>query len=165
MKIVPLSEEYLDEAIALCNKIFPEDIKTENPPELGFKESLFKEEYKWAWDKYYIARVEYYLLISEAGKVVGTTGVYQNTIEPDNAWVGWFCVEPDERGKGYGSQLLDYTVEKAKEYKYLYLKLYTDPEESPEAQQLYKKFDFLFKKTDVDSATGKNVTILEKKLM
>ena len=164
MKIIPLSKEYLDEAIALCNKVFPDDIKTENPPELGFKESLFKEEYKWAWDKYYIARVEYYLLISEAGEVVGTTGVYQNTIEPESAWVGWFCIDPKERGRGHGSDLLSFTVKKAQEYNYQYLKLYTDPEESPEAQNLYKKFEFLFEKTDLDPSTGKEVTILKKTL-
>lgn len=164
MKIIPLSKEYLDEAITLCNKVFPDDIKTENPPELGFKESLFKEEYKWAWDKYYIARVEYYLLISEAGEVVGTTGVYQNTIEPESAWVGWFCIDPKERGRGHGSDLLSFTVKKAQEYNYQYLKLYTDPEESPEAQNLYKKFEFLFEKTDLDPSTGKEVTILKKTL-
>lgn len=164
MKIIPLSEEYLDQAIALCNKVFPEDVLSENPPELGLKESLYKDEYRYAWDKYKIARVEYYLLISDEGKVVGTTGVYQNTIEPQTAWVGRFCIDPDERGKGYGTELLSYSVKKSKEYKYPYLKLYTDPEESPEAQQLYKKFDFLFEKTDIDTSTGKEVTILKKKL-
>ncbi len=164
MKIVPLSEKYLDQAIDLCSQVFPEDVKTENPPELGFRESIFKEEYKWAWDKYHIARVEYYLLLSESGKVIGTTGVYQNTIEPEVVWVGWFCVDPIERGKGYGAELLSFTVQKAKEYKYPYLKLYTDLEESPEAQQLYKKFDFLFEKTNIDPSTGKEVTILRKYL-
>ncbi|HRH24794.1 MAG TPA: GNAT family N-acetyltransferase [Candidatus Paceibacterota bacterium] len=164
MKIIPLSEEYLDEAIALCNKVFPDDIKTENPPELGFKESLFKEEYNWAWDKYYIARVEYYLLISEIGKVIGTTGVYQNTIEPESAWVGWFCVDPKERRKGYGEMLLNFTIQKAKGYNYRFLKLYTDPEESPEAKNLYKKLGFLLEKTDLDPSTGKEVTILKKTL-
>jgi ribosomal protein S18 acetylase RimI-like enzyme len=60
--------------------------------------------------------------------------------------------------------LLDYTIEKAKEYHYPYLKLCTDPEEAPEAQQLYKKFGFLFDKVDIDSDSGEEVTILKKNL-
>ncbi|MCC7436492.1 GNAT family N-acetyltransferase [Candidatus Nomurabacteria bacterium] len=163
MKIVPLSEKYLDQAISLCRQIFPEDSKTENPPELGFKESLFKEEYLWAWEKYYIDRVEYYLLVSELENVIGTTGIYQNTIETEVAWVGWFCVDPQERGKGYGSKLLSFTIEKAKEYGYKYLKLYTDPDESPEAKELYKKFGFEFEKiADNPGDQFKNVTFLKK---
>lgn len=165
MEIFPLSVQYLDQAIELCNKVFPQDAAGDNPPELGFRESLFKEEYRWAWEKYCIARVEYYILLSELGNVIGTTGIYQNTIEPESAWVGWFCIDPQKRGKGYGQKLLTYTIEKAKEHRYKYLKLYTDVNESPEAQQLYKKFGFEFEKTSDDHTDASTQIIFLKKVL
>ncbi len=162
MKIVPLSEKYLDQAIALCNENFPGDVLGENPPELGFRESLFKEDYKWAWEKYRIVRVEYYVLISEEDIVIGVTGIYENTSDPRVSWLGWFCVEKQQREKGFGKSLLEFTIEKAREYKYKELRLYTDPDESPEALSLYKKYDFVFLKKDIDAGTKQEIIVLSK---
>lgn len=164
MKIIPLSEKYLDDAILLCNKVFPDDKETENPPELGFRASLHREQYKEYWEKYGCTRIEYFLLLNENDDVVGTTGLYEKA-DPTTAWLGWFCVDPNQRGKGAGSELLEYSIERARMFGYKYLVLYTNPEESQEAQRLYNKFGFLFEKTGANPGNkDEQVIYLKKKL-
>lgn len=164
MKIVPLREKYLEQAIALCNKVFPGDVDSNNTPELGFKASLDKEKYNNFWNKYQCTRIEYFLLVTDEEKVVGTTGLYEKT-DPSTARLGWFCIDPEERGKGYGEKLLKYSIDKAKEYGYSYLELYTDPNELPEAQRLYKKVGFEFDRIGMDPADNNiKVTYLKKTL-
>lgn len=165
MEIIPLSEKYLDQAIELCNRVFPDDINSKNPPELGFKASLNKEEYKWYWEKHNCIRIEYFLLISDKEKILGTTGVYAKSDNPNIAWLGWFCVDPDERGNGYGEKLLNFSIEKASKYGYNYLKVYTNPDESPSALKLYEKVGFKTGELGYDPADkSRTVLFLEKKL-
>lgn len=161
---MPLTEKYLDQAIALCNKVFPYDRESKNPPELGFRASLDKETYDFFWKQHECTRIEYFLLLNENEKILGTTGIYEKT-DPSTARLGWFCIDPAERGKGYGQILLHYSIDKAREYGYSYLELYTDTDESVEAQKLYKKFGFEFEKEDTDPAdANRRVTYLKKKL-
>ena len=142
MNILPLSENNIEEAIQLLNAVFPNDIKSNNPPELGLRASLNKEIYKTYWEQYQNVRIEYFVLVNEGGKIIGVTGLFNRSVEPETAWLAWFCIDPKERGMGYGKQLLNFTVDRAQMYGYEYLKIYTDQAESPEAQSLYKKVGF-----------------------
>lgn len=164
MQILPLSEIYREQAIALCNKVFPDDVASENPPELGFRASLDMPSYKDFLEKYQCTKIQYYVLLHEE-QVIGTSGIYQKEDDPSVAWLGWFCIDPNARGKGYGEKLLEYTLEQARQQDFSSLALYTDPEESQEASRLYHKFGFSVDKMDRNPGNQKEqVAFLSKKL-
>lgn len=82
--------------------------------------------------------------VDDAGRVLGTTGLYRYSRDSDQAlWVSWFCVDPEARGSGVGQALLHHTVERARTAGFRRLRLYTstDPNEAA-AQRLYEKNGF-----------------------
>lgn len=76
----------------------------------------------------------------QTGKLLGTTGLYQYTRDAAEAvWLAWFCVAPEERRRGIGSRLLDFSIEQAKLTGLPYLRLYTsDMPNEAAAQILYE---------------------------
>lgn len=78
------------------------------------------------------------------GRLLGTTGLYQCACDADEAvWLAWFCVAPEVRRKGIGSQLLDFSIEAARRTERQYLRLYTsDMSNEAAAQILYENRDF-----------------------
>jgi GNAT superfamily N-acetyltransferase len=69
--------------------------------------------------------LDYYAAIEKSGgKIVGITGLYAIKGKQE-AWVGWFGIDPDVRGQGYGSALLDWTIETAKDEGFDTLRLWT----------------------------------------
>ncbi len=75
----------------------------------------------------------------QTGRLLGITGLYQCTCDAEEAvWLAWFCVAPEVRRKGIGSQLLDFSIEQAKRTGKQYLRLYTsDMSNEAAAQILY----------------------------
>ncbi|MBP1912654.1 GNAT family N-acetyltransferase [Thermococcus stetteri] len=69
---------------------------------------------------------ELYVLRDEGGKIAGTVALVYNLKEKDAWWVPeeikeektglieFFMVHPDYRGRGYGSKLLDFAIERLK---------------------------------------------------
>ena len=77
---------------------------------------------------------------SQTKALLGTTGLYlYNRDTSEAVWLAWFCVAPEARGKGIGSRLLDFSIDKAQNSGREYLRLYTsdDPREAA-AQRLYE---------------------------
>lgn len=77
---------------------------------------------------------------NQTGKVVGTTGLYSYINDAAEAvWLAWFCVAPEVRKRGIGSQLLDFSIAEARKTGRRYLRLYTSDDliESA-AQRLYE---------------------------
>lgn len=145
MNIIPLSKKYLEETIKMVNSVFPDDVKEEWSPDRSFRLGMrFSEDLetgKADWFK----KLGYWIVLDDVtGEVVGSTGLYQPGDEVDDdmdaVWVGWYCVRGDQRGKGLGRELLEWTIQKAKNEGYKKLKLYTstDPNEA-RAQELYEK--------------------------
>lgn len=140
MRIIPLSKDNLEETIRLAHKVFPLDAVGENPPEKGFRKSLLPEEDWGYWKENKLARLNYWVLLDDSSdKIIGVTGLYAFSDPKNEAWLAWFCLDSDARGRGLGRQLLEWTMTKAKEEGYSVFRLYTstDPNEAA-AQKLYK---------------------------
>jgi len=156
MNIIPLREQYLDETIQMTNAIFPEDVDAEWNPEKSFKISLQRND---------LATLGYWILLNEGGEVIGVTGLYQrgNEDPKDLVWLGWYGVCADERGKGLGKELLEWTIEKARSEGYKRLRLYTstDPNEA-RAQELYEKVGL--KVVEEEKTDGDKILYREMKL-
>ena len=87
--------------------------------------------------------------INSDGEVCGTTGLYVNKKDEHEAvWLSWFCVDPEQRGYGIGKKLIEFSIEKAKEFDKDFLRLYTSNHSSEAAAQgLYEKYGLaVFKK-------------------
>jgi GNAT superfamily N-acetyltransferase len=145
MKIEPLSESNIDEAINVANKIFPDAANDDkNSPKLGYGASLNPEKYKDFWKRFNLAYLEYFVAMDEkTEKIIGITGLYNRYIDSENVWIGWFGVRSDYRRLGLGKDLLQWTIDKALEKNFSAIRLYTstNPKESV-AQKLYDKFGF-----------------------
>lgn len=70
---------------------------------------------------------------------VGVTGIYEIPEYSDTVWLSWFGIKKKYRKLGYGKQILDYTIERAKELNKKYLRLYTFEIWNNEAQEFYKR--------------------------
>ena len=93
---------------------------------------------------------------TNGGEVCGTTGLYVNKKDEHEAvWLSWFCVDPIQRGQGFGKTLIEFSLEKAKECGKDYLRLYTSDHPSEAAAQgLYEKYGLVvFKKEKYGSDT------------
>lgn len=130
MGIKPLSHETLEQAISLVDHIFPyqKDVMYENA-KIVFSASLEKNNpsYKSLLEQMQITEANYWVAIDESsGKVVGTTGLYSYTDDEAEAyWLGYTCVDPDFRGQGIGSKLVNFAIEKARSAGKKFLRLYT----------------------------------------
>ena len=157
MKIISLSKNNLNDAINLVVRLFdskPSDFDypgkwmnaSLNPKSKKSMEAYNKEilpKVKCTYVKYWVG------IDKKTKKVIGTTGIYtQSDDEKDSVWVAWFCVDPIYRGRGYGSQLLDFAINKAKKMNKKFLKLYTSYNtDIKNAMLLYEKRGFqIFKK-------------------
>lgn len=79
-----------------------------------------------------------YYIVKENNEVIGISGIYVEPFEPDTAWLGWFGVKSNFRNKGYGTKILNKTIEIARENGYKNFRLYTDVV-NPNAHRLYDK--------------------------
>lgn len=70
---------------------------------------------------------------------VGVTGIYEIPEYPDTVWLSWFGIKKEYRKLGYGKQIFDYTIEKAKNLNRKYLRLYSFEIWNNEAQEFYKR--------------------------
>lgn len=145
MKIVPLTEERLKEAIGLANKVFPPE-KEEEPAKEELTASLFPGELQNFFSRTKIQPgLKYWVAVNSKGKVAGVVGLYNYESDAeDTIWLGWFFVAPRTRRKGIGTELLNFAISEAQKRGKKVLKLYstTDPEEFC-AHRLYGKNGFL----------------------
>ena len=62
----------------------------------------------------------------------------ENINNDDSVWLGWYGILPEFRSKGIGRQTLLDTIEKSKEYKRKYFRIYNDNTENAPARPLYQ---------------------------
>ena len=132
VKIIPLTQEQLTNAISLLEKIF-----SYKPDQKLFKYSLTDSLKKKAYGQIY------WIAAEETNSVIGITGLYDDATDKKASWLGWFGVHSDYRQCGICSILLQFAIDKAKQKGSAKLKLYTssDPNERA-AHNLYRKFGF-----------------------
>lgn len=130
----PLTKVDLEEALLVARRCFPNH---ENDIRAAYERSLDPEK-KYLEERRFL---QYYIVKdSEAKKIVAVSGLYNRKEYPEyEAWLGWFCTDPNFRGKGIGRKTLEWTINKARELGYKKFKLYTstDPNEAI-AQNLYE---------------------------
>jgi GNAT superfamily N-acetyltransferase len=167
MNIIPLSKEYLEETIRIVNEIFPYDINAEWNPARSFNSYIELKGNQKPLKEGWLRKLDYWIVLApETNEVIGVTGLYHLEDDPDDlAWLGWYCVREDHRGKGLGRELLEWTIERAKAEGYKRFKLYTsnNPNEA-RAQALYEKFGFKIVGEEVNEA-GYQTIYREKTLI
>ena len=118
-----ITKDNLEIACRVQNEIFPEEDGRQNFIDMVEGNPFRKE-------------LDYY--IAYLGETpIGVTGIYSYLEYPDDAWMGWFGVLKEYRGKGYGSEILDRTIKMAKDKGYKNFRLYTD-EFAKDAHRLYE---------------------------
>jgi len=120
-----VTDNNLQKAIEIQNSIFPHENGKQN-----FIDSIKgvdnREELK-------------YWLVYFGEILVGVVGLYSYIQYPDDAWMGWYGLLPQYRGKGYGSEIFDFFEETAKTKGHKNIRLYTDSIDNLEATKLYYK--------------------------
>ena len=124
MKIVEVNRENVNLAIQLQEEIFPNDksarqvvqgIKTNNP--LNY-------------------------ICYKNDRPIGIFGFYYDEKMPEHILLNWFGVLKQERGKGYGKEIILTAIEQAKLSGRKYLTFWTEKEACKAAICLYKKVNF-----------------------
>jgi N-acetylglutamate synthase-like GNAT family acetyltransferase len=160
MKPIPLSEKYLEATIKMVNAVFPEDSEAIWNPEKSLPLSL-RPQSELKEDVF----VDYWVVLNKNDDVIAVTGIYKLKEDSnDVVWLGWYCVRNDQRGKGFGKELLEWTIKKAKERGFKKMRLYTstDPNEAV-AQILYEKMGFNI--TSEDEGDGIHKTLYREKIL
>lgn len=144
--IKPLDLLTLNQATALRDQIFLQLTKLEQATLASSLESKQTDVHK----EMGIDTLDYWVAVKEE-RVVGLIGLYtEHKDHEDTVWLGWYCVDPSERGMGLGEVLLDYAIAESKKRNYKWLKLYTTTSELyASARRLYVKKGFF----DVTSST------------
>lgn len=124
------------EAIELQRKIFPEDGLLNILASLD--RTLFEKESGLTYPD---DHVKYYLAYL-SGVPIGITGLYYQSGDIEEMWVAWFGVLKEYRNKGYGTDILNWTMEEVLRQGRKTLRLYTDMIECGDAITLYEKLGF-----------------------
>lgn len=161
--IAPVSTKTIDNALALLQRIFKTFDEIEDPY-FWFKISLAPEKNAQIIHERGCRDVRYFVVLNSNDKVIGTTGLYHLNRDPEKTvWLGFYCLEPEYRGKGIGKQVLSWTIEKAQTEGNTIMKLYTSPNEDlTTAQEIYDKFGFIT--TETEEKNGETVIYKELNL-
>lgn len=145
--IEPLSAETVDDACKLATSLFEDEVQS---PEIEIRRSLDEKSYVDTFTGHTVSNIDYWVVVHKIDGVIGFVGLYENDTDANEAaWIGWFGVHPDFRGKGIGTQLLDYVIAKAKEKNKKCLRVYTSTYFAEEkALRMYKNQGFQIKKIE-----------------
>lgn len=144
--IVPLSQANLKETQAVLQAVFPTEPDAQHYFELSLRPKRKGASY-----------FEYFVLVVD-GKVIGTTGLYRERSTPKDLWLGWYGVLPEYRGQGWGSVLLDFSVQKSKEMGAENLRLWTtDEPDMAKAALVYAKKGFTLDSKEWDDESKYNI--------
>lgn len=140
--IKPLEKKYLADAIKLGQQVFCND----DPARIAFRieESLNPD--KEAALKNLGATYIQFWIAQDNHRVIGGVGYYVQLEDIDEAaWVGWFFVDPEYRGKKVGLQLLETVIDAVKKTEKRYLRVYSSSHDPLEKRthQLYERRGFV----------------------
>lgn len=148
--IIPLTVKHLNQGITLVKSTFKDEGKSlKRELEASVDEKKFAK-YVKKYDRN-TKSLEYFIAIDkgcENQKVLGIIGLYSiNDDFKDTYWLGWYCVDISERGRGIGKALLNYAIALARKRGKKYLCLYTSTDENEaKAQKIYEEYDFFITK-------------------
>ncbi len=77
-------------------------------------------------------------LVSYSEKPIGVVGFYSYLEYPQTAWLSWFGVLPEERGKRYGSIMFNFWIDYAKRNGYTEARLYTSKNSNQDVIDFYE---------------------------
>jgi GNAT superfamily N-acetyltransferase len=157
--IEPLSPMTLKAAKNLRDKVFKDDI--EEIEKNLLLASLDPIKYKKVYEENEVLSLSYWVAKDNISKqVIGLTGIYTEKND-DNCWLGWFCIEEDYRKKGFGKQLLEFSIQQAQKMEKKYLCVYTyNIKKYKKALSLYEKYEF----KRYNNKGNVNTIILKKQL-
>ena len=144
IQIVKLEDPLIKKTDKLVSKVFPFRSLSERLTFWAFKNQNIRLVKKLIKFFGVSSLSNFWVAIDENNNVVGTTGIYTYVKDENEAiWLAWFCVAPEQRGKGIGKQLMEHSINMAKGFNKKYFRLYTssDPNEAA-AQNLYEKYGF-----------------------
>jgi len=128
IEIKPLSEQTLAEASKLTLDVFHLHEDDEDYPPKSLKASLYPKENKDYYEDLDVTNLKYWVAVDSNNHVLGIIGYYTLKYDEKEAyWVGWYCVNPESRGKGVGRLLLNLIINKTKDDGKKWLRLYTSP--------------------------------------
>ncbi len=171
---VALSSKNLKSAVEAAEEVFPSPPYNHNDadaPKRLFPASLHPSDhdYRGLLEQLEIDSLRYWVDIHE-DVVQAFTGLYTRTkpAEKGEWWLGWFGVVPGMRNLGIATELLQWTIDKAKRRGAIVLKLYTsDTPHEAVAQKLYDKFGFTTYNTELvvnPVDPSKNYSLIYKRL-
>ena len=108
MQIKSLNEEYIEDAEALRDRVFPflEPLEEET-----LRASLNPQKYIAWYEQSKIKNLKYWF-IQDHNDVIGIVGLYtENGDKKYKVWLGWFCVDQNYRGNKIGSKLLNFAIQ------------------------------------------------------
>ena len=122
--IEELSSQTIDAALTLVEHVF-KNIKDEE--KMTLVASLQPQKYKHIFEENEVKSMQYWVAKDKTSqKVIGLTGLYTEIEDsPNDCWLGWLCVDPKHRKKGYGKKLLEFSEMMAMASKKKNLLIYT----------------------------------------
>ena len=118
-----IDNDNLELAVKVQNAIFPLEDAREN-----YIDQINKNPYR--------KEIDYYIIFLD-DIPIGVTGIYSYNEYPTDAWLGWFGILEEYRNHGYGSKVLDMTIDMAVNKGYKNFRVYTD-EYATIAHKLYE---------------------------
>jgi len=155
IKIEPLTEKKLEEAINLVVRVFPYEVGGKESPSCDLSSSLCPEQYKDYLARIQVVDARYWLAIDEQRRIVGITGLYHYKFDEEAIWLDWFCVALETRRLGVGTKLLQFSIERAKQEGEKLVRLWSSrrPNEFI-AQRMYEKRGFKLIREELSDQTG-----------
>ncbi len=147
---VPVCEQNLSEAVALQAKIFRERCPSE------IHDAVYPQ-------KYGLYNYAQYWLVKHEGKTIGITGLYGYEKYPDDVFMNWYGVCVEARKQGFGTQILHWTIEQARQMGFKCFRLYTEVGDNDAAISLYRKNGMTEEKYTAEKGVH-NMVIFSKSL-
>jgi RimJ/RimL family protein N-acetyltransferase len=113
----------------------------------------------------YYDLLRYFIIKTERGDSIGIIGLYSYHDYPDDAWIGWFGILPEYRGKGFSKMALAKLERHARSLGFKSIRLYLYEGENAAADGLYKNGGFFSEPyRGKDGIPGHDIYIYSKSL-
>ena len=130
IKLVEITEDNIKMALEIEHKIFPKYNARAN-----YYDSLKSD------------KITFFLLFTN-NEYIGISGVYSYENDHENAWLGFFGLKEEYRGKGFGKEALELTENYAIERGFKFMRLFTDKYDNMEAIDFYRSQGYTFENYD-----------------
>lgn len=140
--IEKLSRNTLLAAKLLRDKIF---VDLEDKEKALLEASLNKDTLSYVYKQNEIKEMQYWIARDKKTlQVIALTGLYiEEEDDEDSCWLGWFCLDERYRGKGFGKELFNFSIEQVKRISKRYLHIYTyNSKKYKPAIHMYKSYGF-----------------------